>query len=426
MSTEPKDELRLVDKKNMKKFLKNHAGSFRFLAAAGLGLLLGQFFPSAARYLKPVGILWLNLLFTAVVPLVFFSISSTVAQMTDARKFGRIIGWMLVVFFVTSLISSTLMLVVVKIFPPAAPAHLSFVTQSKSASISAVQKLVEALSTGDFVELLSRKNMLALILFAGLIGWAVFAAGKEGESFRQHFISGNAVMMKLIQLLMKWAPLGLLAYFADLASRLGPQLWGTYRDVIKIYYPVSLFYFFISFTFYAIWAGGVNWMREFWSQIITPSLTAFGTGSSLATIPANLEAADELGIPREVSDIVIPVGATIHMDGTCLSAILKISILFSIFGQPFHGMDVYLTAVGVAILSGVVMSGIPGGGFLGEMLIVTLYGFPAEALPIISMIGTIVDAPATLVNSIGDNVASAMVSRIIYGKKWRKICTNIN
>jgi Na+/H+-dicarboxylate symporter len=115
---------------------------------------------------------------------------------------------------------------------------------------------------------------------------------------------------------------------------------------------------------------------------------------------------------------VIPIGATIHMDGTCLGAILKIALLFSFFGKPFMGFETYVTAVGIAILSGVVMSGITGGGFLGELFIVTLYGFPPEALPLISMVGTLIDPPATMVNSTGDTAAGMLLSRILGGKKW--------
>ena len=389
------------------------------ITGAAAGIILGPLFPRVAEILKPFGTLWLNLLFTAVVPLVFFSISSTISSMTDAEKFGRIIFWMFAVFIFASLVSSVMMLGVVIAFPPSAPVHLALVKGVEIGNVSAVQKIGDALSGGDFVDLLSRKNMLALIVFSGIIGWATFAAGKEGESLRKVFASGNAVMMKVIGLLMKIAPIGLFIYFANLAVQMGPQLWSTYRDVIVIYYPVAFLYFFIFFSLYALWAGGKGYMKAFWGSILTPALTAFGPGSSLATLPANMQAADQSGVPRDVSEIVIPVGATVHKSGSCIAAILKISVLFAIFGQSFHGFEAYATAVCAAILSGVVMSGIPGGGFLGEMLIVTLYGFPAEALPIISMVGTIVDPPATLVNAAGDNIASGMVSRLMYGKKWR-------
>ena len=160
----------------MKKILKNHVGSLLLLLAAIAGLLLGPLFPKAAAFIKPIGTLWLNLLFTAVVPLVFFSIASTVAGMTDARKFGKIIVGMLFVFVLTGVIASILMLGVVHFFPPMAPTHLSLTTQLQLSSVSALDKIISALSSGDFVDLLSRKNMLALIIFAGLMGWAAFAS----------------------------------------------------------------------------------------------------------------------------------------------------------------------------------------------------------------------------------------------------------
>ncbi|EZP77301.1 H(+):sodium-glutamate symporter [Parageobacillus genomosp. 1] len=158
--------------------------------------------------------------------------------------------------------------------------------------------------------------------------------------------------------------------------------------------------------------------QRFWKHILSPAATALATGSSVATIPVNLEAAKKVGVPKEIRETVIPIGATIHMDGSCLSAILKIAFLFGIFEQDFSVIGTFLTAIGIAILSGTVMSGVPGGGFIGEMMIVTLYGFPIEALPILSMIVVIVDPPATMVNATGDNVTSMMITRFIKGKRW--------
>ena len=134
----------------------------------------------------------------------------------------------------------------------------------------------------------------------------------------------------------------------------------------------------------------------------------------------NLEASDNIGVSKDVREIVIPIGATMHMDGSVLSAILKISFLFGIFGMEFSGIGTYLTAILIAIVSGVAMSGIPGGGLIGEMLIVSLYGFPPEAFPIIAMIGFLVDPPATMINASGDTIAGMLVTRITEGKDWIK------
>jgi Na+/H+-dicarboxylate symporter len=141
----------------------------------------------------------------------------------------------------------------------------------------------------------------------------------------------------------------------------------------------------------------------------------------VATIPANPPAAaDNIGVPRDISEVVIPIGATVHMEGSCMAAVLKIAFLFGIFQVPFSGIEPILTALGIALLTGVVVSGIPGGGTIGELLILSMYGFPPEAFPLITMIGTLVDAPATMVNAVGDNVSSMLAARVLEGKGWLK------
>lgn len=401
-------------------FLKHYSFSLLLLGSIALGAGMGIIFKEKAAVLKPLGDLFLNLLFTAVVPLVFFSIASAIAEMTDLHRLGKMMGGMIFIFVLTGVISSLLMVFGVKLFPPflqnqpllSVPAGLS-TTEGFSA-------ILKAFTVPDFTQLLSKQNMLALIVFAMLVGVAASLAKEEGRPFVNFLVAANKVMMKVIHLIMFLAPLGLGAYFAYLVGSLGAGLLNSYLRVVAVYYPFAIFYFFVGFSVYVFLAGGWEGWRRFWRNILTPALTAWGTGSSLATVPANLEAADRIGVSKEVSRIVIPIGATIHMDGTCMSAILKIALLFSLFGVPFAGIGTIMTAVGVAILSGMVMSGIPGGGFLGELLIVTLYGFPPEALPLISMVGTLVDPPATMVNSTGDTVVSMLLSRILSGPAFVK------
>ena len=399
-------------------FLKSYSFSILLIISILIGAFIGTLLKQNSSFLKPFGDIFLNLLFTTIVPLVFFSIASAVAEMSDLRRLGKILGWMLLIFVLTGAVASLLMIVGVKIFPPVV--HLSsppppMVPPSQT---SAGNRIIQAFTVPDVVHLLSKQNMLALIVFSILIGLGASSSGEKGKPFVAFLISANEVMMKVISYIMLYAPIGLAAYFAYLTGVFGPELLGSYLRAMLLYYPLAIFYFLIGFSIYAFLAAGKNGVKTFWKYIIPPSLTAFGTGSSVATIPSNLEAADNIGIPKDISKIVIPIGATIHMDGSCLSAILKIAFLFSFFHMNFSGMQTLLTAVGVAILSGVVMSGIPGGGFLGELLIVTLYGFPPEALPMISMIGTLVDPPATMVNAVGDNVASMMVATILGGKRW--------
>jgi len=228
----------------------------------------------------------------------------------------------------------------------------------------------------------------------------------------------NKVMMKMIGIIMLYAPIGLGAYFAALIAEYGPQLLGAYLRSMAIYYPLCIAYFFIAFLAYSYWAGGKEGTRIFFKNILSPAVTSLATCSSIATLPVNLTATEKMNVPKDIREIVLPIGATMHMDGTALSSILKIAFLFGIFGQDFSGIGTYITAVLIAVLGGVVMSGVPGGGLIGEMLIVTIYGFPPEAFPIVATIGFLVDPPATMINASGDAVASMMVTRIVEGKNW--------
>ncbi len=406
--------------KNKSIVLKSYGPSVFLLASIFFGSCLGLILKEKAIFLKPFGDIFLNLLFTAVVPLVFFSISSAVANMSDLKRLRNIFLWMLVAFILTGIASSTLMVCAVKIFPPAEGLNIALTQNVEVQHNDVGQQIVKAFTVSDFIDLFSKKNLLALILFSLLLGVATSMAGEKGRAFSNFLNSGNEVAMKVVSCVMLYAPIGLSAYFAYLVGVFGPQLLGSYGRAMAVYYPVSILYFFIGFTIYVYIAGSVKGVKTFWTNIIPAALTALATGSSVATIPANLEAAQKNRVPKDISEVVIPVGATIHMDGSCLSAILKIAFLFGIFHMDFSSPAVIFTAIGVAILSGTVMAGIPGGGFAGEVLIISLYGFPVEALPIISMIGTLVDPPATMVNAIGDNVCSMLVSRVLGGKNWMK------
>ena len=155
-------------------------------------------------------------------------------------------------------------------------------------------------------------------------------------------------------------------------------------------------------------------------NLLGPAVTSLGTCSSVATIPTNLAAAEETGISRDVSEIVLPLGATMHMDGSCFSCVLKIAVLFGALGIPFEGAGLFAKILLVAVFSSVAMSGIPGGGYIGEYIICAIL-FPdqmAIAYPIAISIGNLVDPPATMINASGDYVVSFIVSRFVDGKDW--------
>lgn len=403
---------------NKKSFWKNYSFPILLLTGIAIGSVIGIILGEKATVLKPFGDIFINLMFTAVVPLVFITISSAVGSMINMKRLGMILGYMLLTFVVTGAIASIIIIIAVKIFPPAAGVNISIPTPEAVKPVSLGEQFVKAVTVSDFPQLLSKSNMLPLIIFSVLFGTCVSLVDDEKKSIAAGLEKFSKVMMKLIELIMYYAPIGLGAYFAALIGEFGPQLLGSYAKAMIIYYPICIFYFFAAFSVYSFYAGGKNGVKVFFGNILNPSITSLATQSSIATLPVNLEAAKNMGVPKDIREIILPIGATMHMDGTCLSSILKISFLFGIFGKDFSGIGTYLIAIVVSVLGGVVMSGVPGGGLIGEMLIISLFGFPMEAFPIIATIGFLVDPPATWLNSTGDAVASMVVTRMIEGKNW--------
>lgn len=397
---------------------ENYRFSIILIISIAIGSIIGLIFGERAVVLKPFGDIFLNLMFTVVTPLVFITIASAVGSMVNMKRLGKILGNMLLVFVITGLIAAILIIIIVKIYPPAEGVNIQVEAAGELDKLTFADQVVSAITVNDFSKILSRSNMLPLIVFSILFGYCVSAVGGEDSIVAKALDALSKVMMKFISVIMLYAPIGLGAYFASLIGEFGPQLLGAYARAMVVYYPLCVLYFFVFFALYTYYAGGMEAVKSFFKNIVEPSVTSIATQSSIATLPTNLRAAQRIGVPKDVREIILPIGATAHMDGTVLSSILKISFLFGIFGQEFAGMGTYLTAIGLSILGGVVMSGVPGGGLIGEMLIVNMYGFPPEAFPIIATIGFLVDPPATWLNATGDTVASMMVTRIIEGKDW--------
>lgn len=403
---------------NKKSFWTYYRFPIILLSSILLGSIIGLVMGEKATIFQPLGDIFLNIMFTIVVPLVFVTISSAVSSIVDMKRLGKIIGSMLLVFVVTGIIASVLMIIVVNVYPPAKGVNIAMEVAEEIAPLKTGEQIVKAVTVSDFPELISRKNMLPLIIFSIFFGICVSLLGEKAKPITDLLNLLSDVFLKMVSLIMYYAPIGLGAYFASLIGNFGPELLGSYARAMAVYYPLCILYFFIAFFFYSYFASGMVGVKVLFKNIFPVAITSLATQSSIATIPVNLSSAKRIGVPKDIRDIVIPIGATAHMDGSCLSAILKISFLFGIFDIPFKGLGTYVTAIIISVLSGVVMSGVPGGGLIGEMLIVNLYGFPPEAFPIVATIGYLVDPPATMINVTGDTVAAMMVTRILEGKDW--------
>lgn len=388
------------------------------LGGIAIGSIIGVVSPSLGQTLKPVGQIFLNLMFTIVVPLVFVSIASAVGSMANMKRLGKILGSTIFSFLATGAIAGVCVLVWVNLFSPSAGTNIQMGTSEMGEMQSVSDMIVGSLTVDDFSGLLSKDHMLPLIIFAILFGFCVSACGGDESPVGKLLANLNEVIMKFIGLIMAIAPIGLGAYFANLVAEYGPQIIGDYGRSMVVYYPLCLLYVVVFFPLYAFFAAGKLGIKRMLKYIFTPAVTAFATQSSAATLPVNKETCDKIGVPKDVSDLVLPMGCTMHMDGSVLSSITKIAFLFGVFNMSFTGASTYAMAIVVAILSAFVLSGAPGGGLVGEMLIVSMFGFPAEAFPLIATLGFLFDPAATCLNASGDTIASMMVARMVEGKDW--------
>jgi Na+/H+-dicarboxylate symporter len=401
----------------MKPFFQNYKGIILLLTGIIIGSIAGLIFGKKVEILKPIGDIFLNLLFSAVIPLVFFAISSAIASLSTSNKLNKMMGIMAMVFLSTIVISALVTIAAVKIFPLHEHVQAIKLTEVQNETPFGEQ-ITKMFTTSEFYELLSRKSMLAMIIFSVLVGFATLQAGEKAESFKNFLLGGNEVFKQVFILIMKLGPIGLGAYFAYQVGVFGPQLFGTYARSLGVYYGVGAFYYVVFFSLYAFVAAGGKGLNIFWRCNIIPSATAVGTCSSIATIPANMDACKKMGIPDYITNVTIPLGATLHKDGSSISSIIKMAVVFAMFGKSFSSADIIIVALGMTILVSIVEGGIPNGGYVGELLFISAYGFPPEALPAAMIIGTLVDPMATLLNATGDNACAMLVTRFTEGKDW--------
>ncbi len=327
---------------------------------------------------------------------------------------------MSLVFVFTGIVAALFMLIIVKIFPPAQGVFLQLTMPNKIASVNLSEQIVKIFTVSDFSKLLSHENMLALIVFSVLVGLAASSANEKAKAFLKFLHAGEQIFMQVFSYIMYYAPIGFFAYFAVLVSQLGPKLMENYLRIAVIYYVTAIVYFTVVYTLYAYLAGKMPSIKIFWKNILLSTTTALATCSSAASIPANLIAAKAMRVSPEIYETAVPLGAIIHKDGSVMGGVVKIAFLFGIFHLPFAGVSVLLTALGVSLLVGTVMGAIPSGGMLGELLILTVYGFPPSVLMAIAAISIIIDPIATMLNVTGNSVSSMMIARLVDGKNWLK------
>ena len=411
----------------MKKIIKNYKGTLILLGSVIIGAICGLIFKEKASIVKPLGDLFLNLLLVIIVPLIFFTITSSISKMNEKKRLSKILSSTIIIFLITSIIAvlfgflTTYFVDLVNVNDTSAIKEIFDNTVEEKVELNILERTVNVLSTDSFINLLSTNNLIALIVISLLFGIAINKAGKKGKVIADLFDSFSEVMYKLIEIIMYYAPIGLGCYFANLVGTLGGIIAVGFLKTFIIYTLVCLLFMFIFYTLYAYISAGLKGVKAFWKNIIPSALTSLGTCSSAASVPVNIKCTKKIGVPTDIAETTVSLGTSFHKDGSCIGSVFKIMFLVSLFGTSLTTFADISKVLGIALLATLLVTAVPiGGGTISEMLILTMMNYNIAALPILTIIATIIDAPATLLNVVGDSSSAMLVTRIIEGKNWLK------
>ena len=409
------------------KIIKNYRSMLILLGSIIIGGLVGVLWGDGAKVLSPFGDIFLNMLLIVVVPLIFLTISSSIYKMKQPKRIGKILVSTFVVFLVTSIVAVLIGMMATYSFRLVSSddgelIKEGMILEEDSNSIeelNILDRTVNAITVNDFVKLLSRDNMIALIVVSILVGIAMSMSGDKSTLMYKFIDSATDVLLNFIKIIMYYAPIGLGCYFAALVGSFGSQIALGYLRTFIIYLIVAVLFYFIVYTIYAYISGGILGIKRFWKNIIPSTLTSLATCSSAASMPINIECTKNIGVSEDIADSTVSLGASFHKDGSVIGSVFKIMFLVYLFDG---GSSVsILQVMGIALVATLLVTAVPiGGGTISEMLIITMLGYPVAALPILTIIATIIDPPATVLNVVGDSASAMLTNRIVDGKNWLK------
>lgn len=408
----------------MKKIWKNYKSTIILLLSIIIGTIIGLIFKEKACVLSPLGDIFLNLMFVVIVPLIFLTITSSIIKMENPKRLGKIMITILIVFAVMSIIAALIGVVssyTIKLIDSKDINNLTNLLNQDvviSEEVNILQKTANLLTVNDFYKILSKENIIAILVFSIIFGFAIRKSKDKGKKVSELILSLNEVVINIVNIIMYYAPIGLGCFIATLIGSYGSVIAIGFLKTFIVYTLVCLFIYVFVYSAYVFLVSGKKGLKAYWKNIIGPSTTALATCSSAATIPINIKYTKEMGVPSDIAETTIPMGTSFHKDGSVVGSAFKIMFLIYLFGKDIN----ILTILGVSLLSTLLITAVPiGGGTISEMFILQILGFPSSALPIISIIATIIDAPATVLNVVGDSCSSLIVARIIDGKNFLKL-----
>lgn len=409
----------------MKSLIKNNKQSFILLISLVVGSIIGLIFKENCLFLKPFGDLFINLMFIIIVPLIFFTITTSIANIKKIKRLNKVLINTLLIFIITSIIAIFIGLITTFSIKLVDTSKSNTIFNSfdynivENERINILEKTINTISTNDFVNILSKEHLIALIVFSLIVGIALSKLNDETKNILVIFNEFNKLTIKIVDIVFLYAPIGLGCYFASLIGTIGNEIAYGYLKTFIVYCILALIYYFIVYSIYAFIAGKKQGLIKYWKNILPASFTAISTCSSAASIPINIKCSKNIGVSSDISETLIPLGTSFHKDGSMLSSVFKILFLAYLFNYNIFCFSGLLKIISLALISNLLVTAVPiGGGTISETLIITMMGFPLSSLPILTIIATIIDAPATLLNVTGDTVSSMLVARIVDGKNW--------
>lgn len=405
----------------MKKLWSNYKQTIILLLSIIIGAIVGLIWKEDASVLSPLGDIFINLMFVIIVPLIFLTITSSIVKMENPKRLGKIMTRIVVAFVIMSTISALIGLAATYSFDLVSADDNSKILELLDEEsvidneVSILEKTASLLTVSDFPSLLSKDSIIALLVFSIIFGLAVRSTKEKGEPVVKLLTSLNEVVIKVVNIIMYYAPIGLGCYFASLIGTYGQSIAVGFLKTFIIYTVTCVIVYFAVYTLYAFIAGGKKGVIAYWKNIIAPTFTALATCSSAACIPVNVESTKKIGVSDDIAETTIPMGTSFHKDGSVIGSVFKIMFLVYLFQTS----PSIWTVLGVSLLATLLITAVPvGGGTISEMFILTLMGFPASALPILTIIATVIDAPATVLNVVGDTASSMLVGRMVDGKEF--------
>jgi len=388
---------------------------WQILIALVLAILFGFFFPQDVQYVKWMGDLFLRGLKMIIVPLILTSIVTGVANIGDAQGLGKL-GIKTILYYVTTSLFAILAgLTLVNLFQPGVGADLGFSKQVEGMDIASkgFGNILLRMVPSNIFEALASADMLAIIFFSILVGYFIMKIGKEyKDPLIKLFNGGFEVMMKITSFVIKFTPLGIFGIVSvvvaeqkdvlDVAQRLG---------IYMLAVLIGLFFHaFITLPLLLRIIGKVNPYKHF-KAMTTPLLTAFSTSSSSATLPLTMEAVEnDVGVSNKITSFVLPLGATVNMDGTALYECVAAMFIAQAYGIELSFLSQAIV-VFTALLASIGAAGIPMAGLVMISVILTSVGLPLEGVGLILAVDRILDMCRTTVNVWSDSCGAAIIAK---------------